>query len=109
MASMISLEERLKQQARTLGFDGVGIARAVEADSFDRYLAWLEQGHAGEMDYLQRHAHARRHPSSILKAGRSVVMVALNYNSASRQEKPPVFSALVARYARSGNDYHDIL
>ena len=38
---MASLEERLKQHALTLGFDRAGIALAGEADSFERYLAWL--------------------------------------------------------------------
>jgi epoxyqueuosine reductase len=105
---MASLEERLKQQAMKLGFDKVGIARAEEVDSFDRYLAWLEQGHAGEMDYLHRRADARRHPASILSEVRSVVMVALNYNPAP-QTRVRGSPGLVARYARSGNDYHDIL
>ncbi len=106
---MASLEERLKQHALTLGFSRVGIARAAEADSFARYLAWLEQGHAGEMDYLHKNAAARRHPASILTEVRSVVMVAMNYNPGSGGRELPDSPAIVARYARSGNDYHDVL
>jgi epoxyqueuosine reductase len=104
---MLLLEDRLKQQAHLLGFDLVGIARAVEADSFDRLHSWLERGFAGEMAYMSRHAEARRHPSAILPNVRSVVMLAINYKPAERPGAPaPRFR--LARYAR-GLDYHDVL
>src|SRR5437660_2705277 len=104
---MLSLEDRIKQQARALGFELAGIAPATPADSFDRLRAWLDAGHAGEMAYLERHAEARRHPASILPEVRSVVMVGMNYFT---EEDPPspVPPARVARYAR-GADYHDVL
>ncbi len=106
--SIDSLEERLKQQARRLGFDRAGIARAAEADGFDRFRDWLAEGHAGEMDYLHRHAAARRHPESILAAVKSVVMVAVNYHAASGDAQTSA-PARVARYARGGRDYHEVL
>ena len=76
---MSSLEPRLKHHARSLGFDLVGIAPAEPADGFDHLRDWLAKGYAGDMDYMQRHGAARRHPESILPGVRSVVMVALNY------------------------------
>src|SRR5207253_7364753 len=76
---MLSLEIRLKQRAHELGFELVGIAPAAVADGFERLGVWLEQGCAGEMAYMHRHAAARRHPSSILPEVRSVVMVGMNY------------------------------
>jgi epoxyqueuosine reductase len=76
---MTTLEERLKAEARRLGFDLVGIAAAVPADGFDRLRAWLDRGFAGEMRYLHEQAEARRHPSSVYPPVRSVVMVGLNY------------------------------
>jgi epoxyqueuosine reductase len=75
------LEERIKEQAHTLGFELVGIAPATEADGFDRLRDWLGHGHAGEMTYLHRHAEARRHPSSVLPKVRSVIMVGMNYQA----------------------------
>ena len=68
----MALEDRIKQQAHRLGFELVGIAPATEADGFGRLCEWLDDGHAGEMAYMQRHADARRHPSSILANVRSV-------------------------------------
>ncbi len=108
---MASFEDRLKNEARRLGFELVGIAPAAPADGFDRLQAWLERGFAGDMDYLHRHAAARRHPAFVLPQVRSVVMVGLNYRSAPHQAatiaptRPP---ARIATYAL-GEDYHDVL
>src|SRR5205823_9038276 len=87
---MSSLEERLKEQGRRLGFDRVGIAAAAPVEDFDRLRAWLDQGYAGEMTYLHSQAEARRDPSSILPDVKSVIMVALNYHTASGGRQPPV-------------------
>jgi epoxyqueuosine reductase len=104
---MDSLETRLKQHAKEIGFDLAGIAPATEADGFDRLRDWLDAGFAGDMEYMSRHAEARRHPQSILPAVRSVVMVAVNYKPQFDERAAPEF-ARVARYAR-GPDYHDVL
>jgi epoxyqueuosine reductase len=103
-----SFEQRLKQKARELGLDRAGIASARDADDFGLFRDWLENGYAGEMRYLHDHADARRHPASVLPAVKSVVMVAVNYN-AENGERDATGGARVARYARSGRDYHDIL
>jgi epoxyqueuosine reductase len=114
---MSELETRFKQQAQALGFELVGIASATPAEGFDRLRDWLERGFAGTMDYMHRHAEARRHPASILPEVRSVIMVGMSYKPAqdppqAEDERPAEPSALptgkVARYAR-GADYHDVL
>jgi epoxyqueuosine reductase len=101
----MSLAERLKQQARALGFDRIGIAPATETDGFDRLQDWLGRGFAGEMRYMSAHGDARRHPASILPSVRSVVMVSLSYAPAAAD---PPGHGKIARYARGG-DYHDVL
>jgi epoxyqueuosine reductase len=117
---METLEQRLKAQARTLGFELCGIAPATPADGFERLQSWLDQGFAGEMTYMQRHGTARRHPAAVLPAVRSVVMVGMNYLASRRREPPEVDPpppgahapgspvGRVARYAQ-GTDYHDVL
>ncbi len=84
---MTSFETSIKEHARTLGFELVGIAPATSADSFDRMHEWLDRGYAGEMDYMHRQAEARRHPDSILPEVRSVVMVGMNYNPTDRNQE----------------------
>jgi epoxyqueuosine reductase len=108
---MAPLEQRLKQQAHTLGFELVGIAPATASDGFDRLSDWLARGFAGTMEYMQRHGEARRHPASILPQVRSVMMVAMNYRPANEGQSPIREEAnrgRIARYAR-GKDYHDVL
>jgi epoxyqueuosine reductase len=107
---MTMLEERLKRRARALGFEPVGIAPATPADDFARLRAWLDRGFAGEMDYMHRHAEARRHPASVLPEVQSVVMVGMSYNAGvgSRESGVRRIPGKVARYAR-GADYHDVL
>jgi epoxyqueuosine reductase len=105
---MPSLEERLKEQARRLGFDLAGIAAAVPADSFEHLENWLQLGFAGAMEYMQRHSEARRHPASILPDVRSVVMVGMNYKPADSARDEGAGGGRVARYAR-GPDYHTVL
>jgi epoxyqueuosine reductase len=111
ISGMPRLEDHIKNEARTLGFELVGIAAAGPADRFDQFRDWLERGFAGEMDYMHRHAAARRHPASILPDVRSVVMVGLNYSAKvgshkSEVNEPP--RARVARYAL-GADYHAVM
>jgi epoxyqueuosine reductase len=102
---MASLEGGLKEQAQALGFELAGIAPATEADGFDRLREWLARGFAGSMDYMERHAEARRHPSSILPEVRSVLMVGMSYSPDGHSASS---GGRVARYARS-DDYHDVL
>jgi epoxyqueuosine reductase len=107
---MASLEADIKTLANHLGFELVGIAAATEADGFARLQDWLAEGYAGEMDYMQRHAEARRHPAAVLAEVRSVVMVGLNYlaGPATSEGQRPPRTGRVARYAH-GADYHDVL
>lgn len=105
---MATFEERLKQQAHTLGFQLVGIAPATAADGFDRLREWLERGFAGTMAYLHRHGEARRHPSSILPEVRSVLMAGMNYRPPNEETERDAKHGRISCYAQ-GSDYHDVL
>jgi epoxyqueuosine reductase len=105
---MTSLSNRIKDQARLLGFELAGIAPAIEADGFAHLEDWLAQGFAGEMDYLPRLAEARRHPDSILPTVRSVIMVGMNYKPAAGSRQPAANTGRISCYA-GGADYHGVL
>jgi len=101
------LTDRLKVEARRLGFDLVGVAPAVVPPGYGRYLEWLEAGREAGMGYLRRQAEARGHPGHVLEGARSVVVVGMIYGE--RDPDPPgPTQGKVARYARGG-DYHDVL
>ncbi|WP_435006932.1 tRNA epoxyqueuosine(34) reductase QueG [Tundrisphaera lichenicola] len=101
------LTDRLKDEARRLGFELVGVAPAVVPTGYGRYLEWLEQGREAGMAYLKRQAEARAHPRFILEGARSVIVVGMIYGTPglNGSELP---RGKVARYAR-GADYHEIL
>lgn len=121
----LSLETAVKQRANTLGFDLCGIAAAVRPEGFDWLRRWLDQGFAGEMDYIPRREAAYEHPSGVLPPVRSVVMLAMNYFqpiartptselSADAKDRTDVgvrstTTGRVASYARGSRDYHDLL
>jgi epoxyqueuosine reductase len=100
--------------ARAAGFDLCGIAPAAEFPELARLEEWLERGHAGEMKYLRD--ERRRSPVQAMPEARSVIVCALNYNTAfpSSTDAPlPEESAAgprgwISRYAW-GDDYHDVL
>lgn len=100
------------QQAKTLGFDLCGVARAEQFPDFAQFTDWLERGYAGEMAYLED--ARRREPASVIDGLRCVIVCALNYNTAhaysteaaaSNNEEP---RGWVSRYAWGG-DYHEVL
>src|SRR5580704_11699995 len=76
-----NLSTAIKTEARNLGFDLVGIAPAVTPTGIHEFLDWLERDYAGQMSYLERREAAYEHPRHVLDGARSVVMLAINYNS----------------------------
>ncbi len=118
---MATLEDSIRDFARSVGFSLVGIAPATAADGFDRLQDWLAQGCAGEMGYMHAHAEARRHPSSILPDVRSVIMVTMDYGSTleggvrpivdGRAGKESIATANTGKVSRytSGDDYHTVM
>lgn len=106
---MASLTTHLKEQARSLGFDLVGIAPAVQAPGWQRFQNWLQNGYAAEMKYLQDGAAARGSLDSILPGCRSVMMMGISYHQPMlRNEQTPLNYGRVATYAL-GDDYHPLL
>jgi epoxyqueuosine reductase len=106
---MNTLAERLKDHARRLGFDLVGIAPATEPPGAESLRDWLAKGYAGEMRYMNRQETARQHPQSILPEVRSIVMVAMVYRQpAMGNRQQDALTGRVSCYAQ-GTDYHDVM
>ncbi len=97
----------LKTEAKRLGFTLSGACPAVEPNGIERFHAWLAAGYAGEMHYLADRAEAYHQPRSVLDGARSVLMLAMDYQTVS----PATVAAgqgRISRYAW-GNDYHDVI
>ncbi len=98
----------IKEKARSLGFQLVGIAGVGPSPEALFYPEWLERGYAGEMHYLERQAQARLNPREIMADVKSVVVCAVNYNTAQPLTTLDRARAWVSRYAW-GEDYHETL
>jgi len=100
----------VKALAAEAGFDLCGIARAERHPKLARLAEWIEQGYAGEMTYLADSLEERLDPSVALPTARSVISVAVVYNTdqpySSTVTDPE--RVAIARYAW-GDDYHDVL
>lgn len=108
-----SIDQRVRDQARALGFDVVGVARADEplGADHDRYKAFVEAGKQGEMTWLGDDVEARRRldGDAILPGAKSVICVGRSYARRPEDEaNDPPLARTIARYAR-GQDYHVFL
>jgi epoxyqueuosine reductase len=96
-------------QARALGMDLCGVAPATDFPELAHGEEWLARGYAGEMRYL--HDARRRSPAAAMDGVRSIVVCALNYNTAlpySTEQPPESAHGWISRYAW-GDDYHEVL
>jgi epoxyqueuosine reductase len=99
----------IKAQARELGFDLCGIARAESYAELAFLSEWLDRGYAATMAWMQRSADQRVDVRRVVPNARSVIVTATLYNT----ERPysADLDADVARISRYawGDDYHDVL
>jgi epoxyqueuosine reductase len=112
--------EQLQSWALELGFSGLAVVPLepqgppMPTDAFAR---WLDQGFAGDMDYLARHSGLRARPADLLPGAQTVVMVTMPYLPAAthaqwrEQEEQAIGRpnrAVISVYAR-GRDYHKVM
>src|ERR1700686_1700245 len=114
MAGQISdMKAIVKGAAEAAGFDLAGIAPASDAAELKYFPAWIASGHAGEMNYLEarddRGDLKRSALSRVAPWARSVVVCAMNYNTANpySTQVHEAERGWISRYAWSRDDYHD--
>lgn len=104
---MTDFTQRLKQTARTVGFQEVGVAPAVAARGFSQFEHWLDRGYGGAMRYLENRRTAYAHPRFVLEGVRSLVVLLQSYRTVEAAPAKPG-QGRVARYAWNA-DYHDVI
>lgn len=104
------LARAIKEQARRLGFELVGISPLRDPPHEQSFSDWLGRGYEGEMAYMARTEQARRHPDTRFPWARSVVSVAMNYYTAFPHEthRAGAPRGWISRYAW-GDDYHTMM
>ncbi|MEO1616688.1 MAG: tRNA epoxyqueuosine(34) reductase QueG [Planctomycetota bacterium] len=98
----------LRSLATELGFLDFGIAPAIEASGFHDLIRWIDAGYAAEMDYFQNRLDAYKHPSGVLEGVRSLLVMAYPYPAGAGHAIQSDHGR-IARYAWSGEDYHDVI
>jgi epoxyqueuosine reductase len=100
----------IKREARRLGFDSCGVARADAFPELGLLRDWLDRGFSGTMGYLQRTAERRADVRNVLPTARSIIVAAMVYNSDRpySMEAGQGDRAEIARYGW-GDDYHDVM
>lgn len=97
----------LVEQAKALGFQAVGVAKAdFLASEAARLDEWLSRGYAGEMRYLERNVDKRLDPRILVPGAKTVVSLLFNYHDP--EANPNDASPRVAQYAQ-GQDYHHVI
>lgn len=100
------------ERALAVGFDLCGVALPEQLVELSHLPEWLSQGYAGEMSYLRD--PRRSDPRLVLEGVRSLIVVALNYNSDKPYSTESVLSSdesprgWISRYAW-GDDYHEVV
>jgi epoxyqueuosine reductase len=103
-----SLTQPLKDEARRLGFDLVGVCPATRPAGFERLRCWIAAGYAGQMRYLENRVEAYEHPGHVLAGARSLVMLGTHYRTVEPREPQPG-EGRISRYAWGPADYHDVI
>jgi len=111
------LVRQMRLWARELGFSQIGITGIDLSSAEPGLLAWLAQGHHGEMGYMAAHGTRRARPAELVPGTLSVISARMDYlpsdgsdgwiaDETRRLADPQ--QAVVSVYAR-GRDYHKVL
>jgi len=108
MISSFILTKRLKEYAKNIGFQDIGVSKAISLEKEAlRLEKWLKSGFQGEMDYMHRNFDLRIHPQKLHENTKSIISLSYNYFKEESQEDDPE-NIKVSKYAR-GRDYHKVL
>lgn len=95
-------------KAKSIGFDLVGFARVVElTEEIEKLNLWLDKKYQAGMNYMERNIHKRKNPNEILPDAKSIISLAVIYNTPFDHSNNKDFGK-ISRYAW-GKDYHLII
>ena len=106
-------EQRIRAEARALGFDAVAFARVDALDAWPaaaRLAAFVEAGRHGSMGWMASTAERRASPRALWAEARSAVVLGMNYgpDADPRDAQADRSHAAISVYAR-GDDYHELI
>jgi len=108
---VVTLVERLKQQARDEGFDAVHVTKAQsESQTASRLRHFIAEAFHGDMGWMAETEHRRSDPRILWPEAKSAIMLALNYGQGGNplDRLAQRGDGVISVYAQ-GRDYHDVL
>jgi len=100
------LKKLIIDKAKELGFVQVGFSKAEVLEKESLYLReWLDNGHAADMNWIEKGFEKRRDIRLIMEHAKSVISLAYNYYTPFEHDES---LPKISRYAW-GKDYHKIL
>ncbi len=98
----------IKQQAKLLGFDACGVAKAGFLEKHEpAFRNYIKNNRHGGMTYLERNIEKRLDPQLLVPHAKSVIVVLMNYYPPKKQDENRD-TLLIAKYAY-GTDYHIVM
>lgn len=106
MSKLKTYSSLINQEAKRLGFDSCGIAKAefLEEEASNLEL-WLKKGYQGKMSYMENYFDKRLDPRLLVDGAKSVISLSYNYFPEDTQSKD---SYKISKYAY-GEDYHHVI
>jgi epoxyqueuosine reductase len=111
MTGAAEIKDRIRAEARSLGFDSAGFAAATPDPRLgERLQIFLADGQHGEMGWLEANADRRAAPTTLWPEARIILSLGLNYGPA--EDPLPLLQqpgrGVISVYAQ-GRDYHDVV
>lgn len=100
----VKIEDRVKSEARRIGFHLAGICSVEEGERVPFLEQWLQKNYHGSMRYMEN--PKRVWPHQVLPDLRTMIVVGLNYRWTDGT--PAQHEAMISKYAWAG-DYHRIM
>ena len=100
-----SLTPYIKAEAKRLGFDVCGIAKAepVPSKVASAFKKWVTEGRQATMGYMANHLEKRLDPTLLVEGTQSIICLAMNYHPLQEMK-----GYELAWYAY-GKDYHEVM
>ncbi len=112
MTDYAALVTDLRRWGAELGFQQIGISGVDLAADEAHLLQWLDAGHHGEMEYMQRHGTRRSRPDELQPGTLRVISARMDYAPADIAQAWDKLEdgrrGYVSRYAL-GRDYHKLM
>ncbi len=105
------LKEKIKQKAKTLGFDVVGFTKPhVDEDTKKKFKEFLENNCHGEMKWLEKHFEKKIDPKIIWDEVQTVMVLGLNYGPKANPLLKNNFKEIANTSVYANNkDYHHVI